>query len=146
MPDRPVRHGIALSSTKRAPRVTDCTVLRTLCTGMARTLRRAAVQKIGDYGRRAARCWCRPASRQLVAAIMGASDMAVRTSTPAQASPAHIAPHTAASWAIEPQSDTVPPQAEGRAERWATWVLIYLAALTTSLAIGASVWALGLVR
>lgn len=35
-------------------------------------------------------------------------------------------------------------QREGRAERWATWVLIYLAALTTSLAVGASAWALGL--
>jgi hypothetical protein len=33
---------------------------------------------------------------------------------------------------------------EGRAERWATWVLIYLAALATSLAVGASAWALGL--
>lgn len=37
-----------------------------------------------------------------------------------------------------------PRASEGRAERWATWILVYLAALTTSLAVGASAWALGL--
>jgi hypothetical protein len=53
----------------------------------------------------------------------------------------------ASAWAAEQQPDTAEGgPGEGRAERWATWVLIYLAVLTTSLAIGASLWALGLIR
>jgi hypothetical protein len=35
--------------------------------------------------------------------------------------------------------------AEGRAERLATWVIVYLAALMTSLALVGGAWALGLV-
>jgi hypothetical protein len=56
--------------------------------------------------------------------------------------------HTGDAWVVEQQADGERHSAalptEGRAERWATWVLIYLAALTASLAIGASAWALGL--
>jgi hypothetical protein len=49
--------------------------------------------------------------------------------------------------AVEEQPATAEARSiDGRAERWATWVLIYLAVLTTSLAIGASIWALGLIR
>ena len=33
---------------------------------------------------------------------------------------------------------------EGPAERLASWVVVYLAALLTSLAVGGSVWAFGL--
>jgi hypothetical protein len=33
---------------------------------------------------------------------------------------------------------------EGRAERWASWIVIYLAVLVSSLALGASAWAFGL--
>jgi hypothetical protein len=49
-------------------------------------------------------------------------------------------------WSVEQPADGELRAGEGRAERWATWVLIYLAALTTSLALGASAWALGLAR
>lgn len=35
---------------------------------------------------------------------------------------------------------------EGRADRLASWLVVYLAALMTSLALVGSVWALGLVR
>ena len=35
---------------------------------------------------------------------------------------------------------------EGRAERLASWLVVYLAALVTSLAVGGSAWALGLAR
>ena len=47
-------------------------------------------------------------------------------------------------WPAErlPESDHGP--AEGRAERWANWLLIYLAALMSSLAVGGAAWALGL--
>jgi hypothetical protein len=81
---------------------------------------------------------------------MGASEMAVRTPASAQTAqaPTHAQPQTPSAWITEPQPDAESYPAarptECRAERWATWVLIYLAALTTSLAIGASVWALGL--
>ena len=36
--------------------------------------------------------------------------------------------------------------AEDRAERLASWLVVYLAALTTSLALVGSAWALGVVR
>jgi hypothetical protein len=35
---------------------------------------------------------------------------------------------------------------EGRAERLASWLLVYLAAFASSLALGASIWALWLLR
>jgi hypothetical protein len=38
------------------------------------------------------------------------------------------------------------PLEEGWAERLARWLLVYLAALLTSLAVGGSAWALGLTR
>jgi hypothetical protein len=75
---------------------------------------------------------------------MGASTMAVRTPVSPHAASAHTVVESSDAWASETESDAAPLLTEGRAERWATWVLIYLAALTTSLAIGASVWALGL--
>lgn len=67
--------------------------------------------------------------------------MAVRTPAPAQAVAA-----SSDSWTLGPEPDADARTAEGRAERWATWVLVYLAVLTTCLALGASVWALGLIR
>ncbi|MCC7372566.1 MAG: hypothetical protein IT306_29400 [Chloroflexi bacterium] len=48
-------------------------------------------------------------------------------------------------WQRESRAELDGRPAEGRAERWATWVVIYLAALVSSLAVGASAWALGLV-
>ena len=35
---------------------------------------------------------------------------------------------------------------DGRAERLASWLVVYLAAFLTSLAVGGSAWALGLAR
>ena len=66
--------------------------------------------------------------------------MAVRA--PAPAHPATPAAEPVGRRA--PPGRRAPSQCEGRAERWATWVLIYLAALATNLAVGAIVWALGL--
>lgn len=48
------------------------------------------------------------------------------------------------SWERDDHSDGLPP--EGRAERLASWLVVYLAALLTSLAVGGSAWAMGLVR
>ena len=48
------------------------------------------------------------------------------------------------SWQREDHPDELPQ--EGRAERFASWLVVYLAALLTSLAVGGSAWALGLVR
>ena len=39
-----------------------------------------------------------------------------------------------------------PRASEGRAERLASWLIVYLAALMTSLALVGSVWALGVAR
>jgi hypothetical protein len=54
-----------------------------------------------------------------------------------------------ASWAApQPSNGNQQPAArstEGRAERIASWLVVYLAALLTSLAVGGSAWALGLV-
>jgi hypothetical protein len=54
-----------------------------------------------------------------------------------------------ASWtAPRPSNGGPQPTArptEGRAERIASWLVVYLAALLTSLAVGGSAWALGLV-
>ena len=38
------------------------------------------------------------------------------------------------------------PAGEGPAERLASWLIVFLAALLTSLALGGSAWALGLAR
>jgi hypothetical protein len=65
--------------------------------------------------------------------------MAVRTPAPA-----HSAAPADDGWAEMRRTDAEARPNEGRAERWATWVLIYLAALMTSLAVGSSAWALGL--
>lgn len=73
--------------------------------------------------------------------------MAVRAPAPEHPeTAAHPAAAASATWSVERRPDAESRPAEGRAERWATWVLIYLAVLTTSLAIGASAWALGLIR
>ena len=73
--------------------------------------------------------------------------MAVRAPAPAAPAVAQTAVSATTAWAVEQQPATAEGHpGEGRAERWATWVLIYLAVLTTSLAIGASLWALGLIR
>jgi hypothetical protein len=55
--------------------------------------------------------------------------MAVRSSAPSQA---------------QLERDRAEPADEGRAERLANWLVVYLAALLTSLAVGGSAWALGL--
>jgi hypothetical protein len=47
-------------------------------------------------------------------------------------------------WQLEHRRQS-PPE-EGRAERLASWLVVYLAALLTSLAVGGSAWALGLAR
>ena len=47
-------------------------------------------------------------------------------------------------WLSEDQRSEEP--VEGPAERLATWVVIYLAALLTSLAVGGIAWAFGLAR
>ena len=47
-----------------------------------------------------------------------------------------------ARWQLEPDRPEEPE--EGRAERLATWLVVYLAALLTSLVVGGSAWALGL--
>jgi hypothetical protein len=49
-----------------------------------------------------------------------------------------------ASWPRDDRADNLPH--EGRAERLASWLIVYLAALLTSLAVGGSAWAMGLVR
>ena len=51
---------------------------------------------------------------------------------------------TRTSWQREDHPDELPQ--EGRAERLASWLVVYLAALLTSLTIGGGAWALGLVR
>lgn len=48
--------------------------------------------------------------------------------------------------ATEHQPECQHRPAEGRAERWATWLLLYLTALMSSLAVGGAAWALGLVQ
>jgi hypothetical protein len=50
---------------------------------------------------------------------------------------------TQARWQIE-HDRPEQPEEEGRAERLATWIIVYLTALLTSLAVGGSAWALGL--
>lgn len=47
-------------------------------------------------------------------------------------------------WLSEDQRPEEP--AEGPAERLATWLIVFLAALLTSLAVGGSAWAFGLAR
>ena len=47
-------------------------------------------------------------------------------------------------WQRDDHPDELPP--EGRAERLASWVVVYLAAFLTSLAVGGGAWAMGLVR
>ena len=47
--------------------------------------------------------------------------------------------------AVHPRGDS-PGAGEGRAERLASWLIVYLAALMTSLALVGSVWALGVAR
>jgi hypothetical protein len=47
-------------------------------------------------------------------------------------------------WPRDDHPDELPH--EGRAERLASWLVVYLAALLTSLAVGGSAWAMGLVR
>jgi len=49
-------------------------------------------------------------------------------------------------WQLEDRPDRTHRSAEGPAERLASWLVVYLAALMTSLALVGSVWALGLVR
>jgi hypothetical protein len=56
----------------------------------------------------------------------------------AMQSPAHTA------WQPDPQR--AEPPDEGRAERLASWLVVYLAAFLTSLAVGGSAWAFGLAR
>lgn len=48
------------------------------------------------------------------------------------------------SWPRDERADELPQ--EGRAERLASWLVVYLAAFLTSLAVGASAWAMGMVR
>jgi hypothetical protein len=49
-------------------------------------------------------------------------------------------------WQLKDLDDRPRQAAEGRAERLASWLVVYLAVLMTSLALVGSVWALGLVR
>ncbi len=57
-----------------------------------------------------------------------------------------IHPPVSSNWrAVHPQ-DEAPRANEGRAERLASWLIVYLAALMTSLALIGSVWALGVAR
>ncbi len=52
------------------------------------------------------------------------------------------------SWVAQPrhaEPASAHPGGEDRAERIAGWLVIYLTALLTSLALGGSAWALGLV-
>jgi hypothetical protein len=49
-------------------------------------------------------------------------------------------------WQLDDLHDQPERPAEGRAERLASWLIVYLAALMTSLALVGSVWALGLIR
>jgi hypothetical protein len=48
------------------------------------------------------------------------------------------------SWPRDDHPDDLPQ--EGRAERLASWLVVYLAAFLTSLAVGGGAWAMGLVR
>jgi hypothetical protein len=47
-------------------------------------------------------------------------------------------------WLSEDQRPVQPE--EGRAERLASWLVVYLAAFVSSLAVGGGAWAMGLVR
>ena len=49
-------------------------------------------------------------------------------------------------WKLGDAHDRRPRSTEGRAERLASWLVVYLAALMASLALVGSAWALGLVR
>ena len=49
-------------------------------------------------------------------------------------------------WQLDDPRDQQQRSAEGRAERLASWLIVYLAALMTSLALVGSAWAAGLVR
>ncbi len=51
-----------------------------------------------------------------------------------------------ARWQIDRRQDRPPRASEGRAERFASWLIVYLTVLLTSLTVGGGVWALGLVR
>lgn len=68
--------------------------------------------------------------------------MAVR---PPVAPSTTVAARNGLPWKSERHPELDGRSTEGRAERWATWIIIYLAALVSSLAVGASAWALGLV-
>ena len=59
-----------------------------------------------------------------------------------------MAMHTPAPshWQLDDVRDQQRRSAEGRAERLASWLVVYLAALMTSLALVGSAWAVGLVR
>ena len=47
-------------------------------------------------------------------------------------------------WQRDDRPDGLPR--EGRAERLASWLIVYLAAFLTSLAVGGGAWAMGFVR
>lgn len=51
-----------------------------------------------------------------------------------------------ARWRLDAPRNRPRRSAEGRAERLASWLVVYLAALMTSLALVGSAWALGVVR
>ena len=51
---------------------------------------------------------------------------------------------TQTSWSADPHRAEQPEEEPG--ERLASWVIVYLAAFLTSLAVGGSAWAMGLVR
>jgi len=51
-----------------------------------------------------------------------------------------------AHWQLDDLHDQPQRSTEGPAERLASWLVVYLTALLTSLALGGSLWALGLIR
>ena len=51
-----------------------------------------------------------------------------------------------APWDADQHPDEREQEEDGPAERLASWVVVYLAAFLTSLAVGGSAWALGLAR
>jgi len=51
-----------------------------------------------------------------------------------------------APWEPDKHRDEQEQEEDGRAERLASWLVVYLAAFLTSLAVGGSAWALGLAR
>jgi hypothetical protein len=49
------------------------------------------------------------------------------------------------SWQRDDHPDELPEEGD-RAERLASWLVVYLAAFLTSLAVGGGAWAMGLLR